>query len=260
MKLSEVTAKIEARIPKYWAEDWDNPGLAFGRSASEISRIAVALDATPENVESAAALGCGLLVTHHPVIFRPVSAVTDTDIAGSALIAASEQKIAVYSLHTNWDCSPEGVNFSLASLLHIECPVPLAAAQNGAWGLGAAGELPAPLSVAALLNSLHECWGLNNFTFYGDADKIMRQVALGGGACQDLWRRALETGADCFITADISYHVRQEALAAGLNLVSADHGEMERASLPALMQIIREETALDVFLLKEKIYTHLHWH
>ena len=259
MKLSEVTAKIEARIPKCWAEDWDNPGLALGHSEADISRIAVALDATPENVESAAALGCEMLVTHHPVIFRPVSSVTDTGIAGSALLAAAEKKMAVYSAHTNWDCSPEGVNILLASLLHISSPKPLLPSQAGSWGLGAAGDLPEPVSASAFLNALHERWGLNDFTFYGDTGKVIRRIALGGGACQDLWRSAVKEGADCFITADFSYHIRQEALAAGLSIVSADHGEMERASLPALAEILREETALEVFLLKEKINTHLHW-
>ena len=91
MKLSDVTAKIEARIPKCWAEDWDNPGLALGHSEADISRIAVALDATAENVESAEDLGCEMLVTHHPVIFRPVSSVTDVCIAGRALLAAAEK-------------------------------------------------------------------------------------------------------------------------------------------------------------------------
>lgn len=259
MKLSDVTAKIEARIPKCWAEDWDNPGLALGHSEADISRIAVALDATAENVESAEDLGCEMLVTHHPVIFRPVSSVTDAGIAGRALLAAAEKKTALYSAHTNWDCSPEGVNFSLASLLRIRSPKPLVPAQAGSWGLGASGDLPEPVSADAFLNALHECWGLNDFTFYGDTGKVIRRIALGGGSCQDLWHSALQARADCFITADISYHIKQEALAAGLSIVSADHGEMERASLPALAEILKEETGLEVFLLKEKVFTHLHW-
>ncbi|MBQ9881617.1 MAG: Nif3-like dinuclear metal center hexameric protein [Synergistes sp.] len=259
MKLSDIIEKIEARIPEYWAEDWDNPGLAVGRSASDITRIAVALDATADNVEKAAALGCGMLVTHHPVIFRPVSSVTDAGLSGRALLAAAEKKLAVYSVHTNWDCSPEGVNHSLASLLGIRSPRPLVPAQNGAWGLGASGVLPAPLSCAVFLKTLHERWNLNDFTFYGDAGREIRHIALGGGACQDLWRNALEEGADCFITADVSYHVREEALAAGLNIVSADHGEMERASLPALAEVLKEETGLEVLLLKETKCPYLHW-
>ena len=81
---------------------------------------------------------------------------------------------------------------------------------------------------------------------------MIRSVALGGGACQEFWREALASGADCFITADLSYHYRQEALDAGLALVSADHGEMERASLPALRAVIEAETGLPVTLIEEK--------
>ena len=64
MKLSEVISRIEKRIPKSWAEPWDNPGLAAGAPGAEVSRIALSLDATPETVAAAASLSCGLLVTH----------------------------------------------------------------------------------------------------------------------------------------------------------------------------------------------------
>ena len=125
--------------------------------------------------------------------------------------------------------------------------------------MGAVGELPEPLLPASLEQLLHVRWRLYNFTFYGDSSNRVKKIALGGGACQEFWRDALAYGADCFITADVSYHVRQEALAAGLRLVSADHGEMERASLPALKKILEEETTIPVFLLEERKSPFEHW-
>lgn len=259
MKLSDVTALIEKRMPKSWAEEWDNPGLAFGRLDSEVSRIALALDATPESVSDAAALGCRLLVAHHPIIFRPLRSIVDDTLTGRTLLCAAEKGVAIYAAHTNWDSSPEGVNCVLASLLALEGVEPLVCSQNGAWGMGAVGELPEPLLPASLEQLLHVRWRLYNFTFYGDSSNRVKKIALGGGACQEFWRDALAYGADCFITADVSYHVRQEALAAGLRLVSADHGEMERASLPALKKILEEETTIPVFLLEERKSPFEHW-
>ena len=78
----------------------------------------------------------------------------------------------------------------------------------------------------------------------------MRRVALGGGACMDFWPEALALGVQCCITADVSYHPREEAQEAGLCVAACDHGEMERVSLPALAALIAEQTGLPVTLLE----------
>lgn len=258
MRLSVVISKIEKRIPKSWAEPWDNPGLAVGDLGAEITKIALALDATPAAVAAAASAGCGLLVTHHPLIFHPLKSLTNDGCAGRTLFAAVRGGVAVYAAHTNWDSSPEGVNFVLASLLGLEGIAPLVPAKTDAWGMGAVGALAAPVKLAALSEMLVGRWRLTNFTLYGDQEKDLKTIALGGGACQEFWREALALGADCFITADVAYHHRQEALAAGLSLVAADHGEMERASLPALRAAVEAETGLPVLLIKEKNAPFMH--
>ena len=78
----------------------------------------------------------------------------------------------------------------------------------------------------------------------------MRRVALGGGACMDFWPEALALGVQCFITADVSYHPREEAQEAGLCVAACDHGEMERVSLHALAALVAEQTGLPVTLLE----------
>ncbi len=246
MRISEIVARIEKRIPKSWAEPWDNPGLLAGRTAADAERIAVALDATPAAVARAAELGCGLLVTHHPVIFRPIKSLSDESLAGRAIIDAIEKGVALYAVHTNWDSSPEGVNFILAGALGLSGIAPLVPSGNGAWGLGAAGNLPRALSPGALCEFLREKWKLSAVSLYGDRGRDVRRVAIGGGACMDLWPEAASSGVQCFITADVTYHPREEALDAGLAVAVCDHGEMERFSMPALAAIVAEETGLYV--------------
>ena len=251
MKLSEFIAKVEKRVPKRWAEDWDNPGLAFGDYEAEVSRTALALDASPSSVAAARGAGCELLFTHHPVLFRPAKSLTSDSFAGRTIMSAGRNDIALYSAHTNWDSSPEGVNFVLASLLALSDIRPLVPAPNGAWGMGAVGDFTSPVALSELCAILRERWRLSNFTLYGDGARLVTRLAVGGGACQDFWRDALHAGAEVFVTADVSYHFREEALDAGLSLVSCDHGEMERVSLPALRKLIEEETGLPVVVIDE---------
>ena len=252
MKLFEIIARIEKRIPKSWAESWDNPGLAVGDPRAEIDGIALSLDATADTASAASAMGCGLLVTHHPLIFHPLKSVVNDSYVGRTVFSAIRGGVAIYSAHTNWDSSPEGVNFVLALLLGLENIAPLSPSESGAWGMGAIGELTVPIRLGELSDILRERWRLANFTVYGDVERLLGRIALGGGACQEFWPEALSLGADCFITSDIAYHHRQEALDAGLSLVSTDHGEMERASLPALRTVIECETGLPVRLIEEK--------
>lgn len=248
MKLYEIAEAIEKRLPKEWAEPWDNPGLLAGERGADVANIAVALDATPRTVARAAKLGCGLLVTHHPIIFHPVSSVVDDCHAGRTLLAAVKSGVALYAVHTNWDSSPEGVNFVLASELELENIEPLVPPQSGAWGLGAVGDLPRAVHLGALGELLRERWNLSALSLGGDLKRCVRRVALGGGACMDFWPEARARGAQCFITADVTYHPREEALEAGLCIAACDHGEMERVSLPALAALVAEQTGLPVTL------------
>ena len=168
MKLSDIVEAIEKRLPKEWAEPWDNPGLLAGERGADVEKIAVALDAAPRTVARAAKLGCGLLVTHHPIIFRPVKSVVDDCHTGRTLFAALKSGVALYAAHTNWDSSPEGVNSVLASELGLENTEPLVPSQSGAWGLGAVGDLPRAVPLGVLGELLRERWNLSALSPSGD--------------------------------------------------------------------------------------------
>ena len=253
MKLNEFIAAIECRIPKCWAEEWDNPGLAYGDETAEISRVAVALDATEDTVSRAATAGCQLLFTHHPLIFRPLKHIYESVPPQKTLITAIQKNIALYAAHTNWDASPEGVNVILAEKLGLKniarLEIPSA---EGSFGIGAVGNFENQTTVKEIAEFLREAWGCRYLTLFGGADRKISRVALGGGACGSMWQLALERKAELFITADISYHDRNEALYKGLSLIIADHGEMERAPLAKLCDVIREQTSVEVVQLPEE--------
>ena len=123
--------------------------------------------------------------------------------------------------------------------------------KDGSFGIGAVGTFASPVSMTECLQLLARRWRLVNFVGFGGSSRMISKVAVGGGACGGMWRRAFDLGADVFITADIAYHDRNDALSMGLNLISTDHGEMERVALPALKKVVEEETGLETVLLKE---------
>ena len=209
--------------PKEYAMSWDNVGHLLGRREAPVNRVLVALDATADVAEEAAALGCQLIVTHHPVIFNSIRHLTDADPMTHTALKLLEQGIAVISMHTNLDCVPGGVTDELARLLGLERTAVL---PNGAQpGVIRVGEV-APTTLAdfaALVKARLGCEGLR----FTDGGKPVRRVALCGGAGMDFVEQVMDAGCDTFVTADVRYHEFQEMQIRGLNLIDAGHFQTE---------------------------------
>ena len=118
-KLSDILGIINKIAPNNLAESWDNCGLQVGDPTAIISRIMVALDATPGVVAEAISAECQLLVTHHPLIFKPQKCISTATPQGRLLHTAIRSGLAVISMHTNYDIVEGGLNDVLAERLEL---------------------------------------------------------------------------------------------------------------------------------------------
>ena len=108
---NDIYAEMQRYAPLELAESWDNPGLLVD-CGREVSRVLVTLDITPEVVEEAAAGGCELIVSHHPVIFSPLKKLTPRDVSFQLV----QKGISAICMHTNLDAAEGGVNEVLAGI------------------------------------------------------------------------------------------------------------------------------------------------
>lgn len=123
-KLSDILGIINKIAPANLAESWDNVGLQVGDPTAVVSNIMVALDATPNVVEEAITSGCQLLVTHHPLIFKPQKSISTVTAQGKLIHAAIRDGLAIVSMHTNYDIAANGLNDVLAERLELgDCSV-----------------------------------------------------------------------------------------------------------------------------------------
>lgn len=120
--VGDVAGVCDRLWPAAWAESWDNVGLLLGARGDTVTRCYCALDADGVSIEAAAAAGAQMLVSHHPLPFRPLRRLTDDDAAGSAVLGALRHRIALYAAHTNFDVHPQGVNAALAAALGLREP------------------------------------------------------------------------------------------------------------------------------------------
>jgi dinuclear metal center YbgI/SA1388 family protein len=111
---------LDELFPPQWAEGWDNVGLQVGDRSWPAERVLVALDPTAEVVAEARERRCGLLVTHHPLVFRPLERLDLADHVTRVAVDAVGARIAVAAAHTNADVARPGVTDALAEAVGIE--------------------------------------------------------------------------------------------------------------------------------------------
>ena len=117
--IADVTSALEAWAPPGSAQDYDNVGLQVGDADRAVTSAVLALDATPQVLAEAKAQDAELVVTHHPLLFRPLDGITADGYVSNLALQFAEAGIALYSLHTNLDAAPEGVSFALADRLGL---------------------------------------------------------------------------------------------------------------------------------------------
>jgi dinuclear metal center YbgI/SA1388 family protein len=123
--VAAVVEFLERFAPPHLAADWDNVGLLLGDRQAECRGILTCLTVTPEVVDEAAAAGAGLIVTHHPVLFRAVKRLTTGNPEGRMLLALIQAGVAVYSPHSAFDNTHGGINDALAERLVLKDVGPL---------------------------------------------------------------------------------------------------------------------------------------
>lgn len=117
--IADVARLLETWAPRATAESYDNVGLQLGDARRTVSGGIVALDLTHEVIDEALAAGANLIITHHPVIFRPAKQITSDSLTGHLLLRLAEAGMALYAIHTNLDNAEAGVSFALAETLGL---------------------------------------------------------------------------------------------------------------------------------------------
>ena len=125
--IQDVCRYLNDVAPLSLADDWDNVGLLLGDEAAEVVRAITCLTLTPDVADEAVTVGARLIVTHHPVLFKPVKQLTAANSEGRMLLKLMRHGIAVYSPHTAYDNSATGINQQLAELLDLIEIAPLRA-------------------------------------------------------------------------------------------------------------------------------------
>ena len=249
--VAELVSLLDRLAPPDLAEDWDNTGLLWGDPTARVSRVMTCLTLTEDVAGEAVRRGAGLIVTHHPLPFRPVTRVVADDAQGRILWSLARANVAVHSPHTRWDNAPGGVNDRLAERLgltdvRVLRPDPDLTADGNERGAGRWGGLPEPVP-------FHEFAAAAKDKFDGGTvqvvptDRDVRTVAVACGAAAEYLADADRLDCDAFVTGEARFHDALAARTRGVGLILLGHYASERFAQEALAERITAGTGVETF-------------
>lgn len=241
MKVRDIAQLLEESLPLRWQESYDNAGLAVGDPEAQVSKILVALDATEEVVEEAIEMGAEMVITHHPIIFRPIKRLACQNRQQRTIAKAIAGGVALYAAHTNLDSAPSiGISHHLAGVLGVEVKSLLEPSSEEQVGIGVVGELREPIEAQSMLRLIAErldVAALRHSTV--GENRMVSKVAICSGSGGSLIEAAEEAGADLYLSADFKYHDFVDA--DRMILVDAGHFETEICAIDILSDILSKK-------------------
>lgn len=235
LRIADILAFLEAFAPLDLAEEWDNVGLLLGDAEGDVSRVLTCLTLTPDVAREAIEQRAQLVVTHHPVMFRPLQKIVSSHSEGRMLLDLIAANVSVYSPHTAYDSAPAGINQQLAEAFDLSDIEPLR------MNAGRMGNLPAETSLVEFIDQVKQTLRTRSLEFVGEAGRRVRRVAIACGSGGEFVHDAAARQCDVLLTGEARFHGALEARAAGMGLVLAGHYATERPGLERLAAVLAKE-------------------
>lgn len=233
MKCAEIMKRLEVLAPVKFAEEWDNVGLLAGRSGKEVKKVYLAVDATDEVVEDAIEAEADFLLTHHPLIFKPLKSITEENFISRRILRLLQADICYYAMHTNFDVM--GMADAAADELLLKDRQVLEVTYEdeiSREGIGRYGRLPQRMTLASCAEYVKETFRLPAVRVYGELDDRVEIAAVSPGSAKSVVPFAVQAGVDVLISGDIDHHMGIDLVAQGLSVIDAGHYGLEKLFVP----------------------------
>ena len=218
MKVKELYERISLVIPENLRESWDNDGMmCCADSSNEVNNVLISLDVTEEIVDYAIERNFDLIISHHPLIFTPITRFTEDVHTARKIIKLITNNVSVFSFHTRLDKVSGGVNDILAGILGLTD-----VKSFGEGEMGRIGTLKEDYDLEQFADLVKMSLGADAVRI-ADAYNPVKRVALVGGDGKSFVKDAISEGADTYLSGRISYNVMEEAAEMGINLIEAGH-------------------------------------
>ncbi len=241
MTVIKLYEYLNCAMPPSLSLDWDNDGIMccsdFDR---EVNRVLYTLDVTTDSVQYAVEHNFNVIISHHPLIFKPLNKITS-----AKLIYLIKNEISVMSFHTRMDIINNGINDIFAAKLSMKNVVPFAG------GAGRIGALEDPVLFEIFGSLLKNILGADKINAVNAQSRVYK-IAVVSGSGADFIAEAISLCADTFITGECGYHRLIDAKEEGINVFEAGHFYTENFSAQYIKELILGCGSVPEFEIYEK--------
>ena len=242
--VGDVVRWMDTIAPPELSESWDNTGLLLGDRSNSLQCLMTCLTLSEDVADEAISGNASMVITHHPLPFKPLSTVTTDTTTGKIVWELCRAGVAVYSPHTAWDSCETGINAQLAEAIGLGSTAPLLPSEsNLGAGTGRVGDLATPQNLAQVAKRLGSLPGFRPRGVEPGAkgsESEFRRVAIGCGSAGGLLPAAAENGAELFVTGEATYHTCLEAKALGMGLLLLGHFASEAFAMVRLAETLSQ--------------------
>lgn len=241
MKVKELLDYLNSNFPVYLQESFDNTGNQIVFPDEDLTGIYICLDPDKYIIEEAVSLGCNLVISHHPMIFRAIKSIVTGDVKSENIIRLVSDKVSLYAMHTNfdkikYDYLADMLGFKNSTVLmetdiYMDNPV----------GIGSFTELNETLDFNELLSIVKSRLGLDFLLYAGPENKRIGSIAFINGSGGSSIEKVIKgSNPDCIITGDVGYHHIKSAIENEKCVIDAGHFGTEKIFRKLMAQIIED--------------------
>lgn len=247
MLVADIHRFLDERFPFADAAEWDPVGLQLGDMDHEAELVAVAHEVTDDVVESALSGGVATIVSYHPLLFDPVTAIVAGRAPSGRALRLLHSGISLLVVHTAMDAAPAGTGDALLTSFGIQTAGSFAETEDGSdcW-IGRFGSLPQPTTASSLAELISKQL-VAPVRIAGDPGSMLEVVAAVPGSGSSFIEEAAGL-ADAYVTGDVSHHGAQSAVDSGLVVLDAGHVPTERPGVESLYDAVRDVAPDAVFI------------
>jgi dinuclear metal center YbgI/SA1388 family protein len=248
VRVGELVAAIDERIPFGNAGAWDPVGLQLGGAEREVTSVSVCHEVTGDVVGRVRSDGMDVLVSYHPLLFTPTTTLVDGVDANGRALALAELGVSLIVVHTAFDVLRPGTADALLAVLGLEASGTFAPVDDvGGADIGRIADLSTTETLASIASLVGAATGWPT-RYNMPADRPIKTVAVVPGSGDSFVDEAIGR-VDCFITGDVSHHGAARARAYGLSIIDAGHAPSELPGVQSLyshiVELVPSATLLD---------------
>src|SRR5262245_7889887 len=240
LSLAAICDFLDEFAPPVLAAEWDNVGLLVGDRAQGVHRVVTCLTITPAVAAEAIRERADLIVTHHPLPFRPLKRLTADEPSGRILLDLIRAGVAIHSPHTAFDSAAAGINQQLAEGLGLVQIAPLVAQpdSDGTLGSGRFGTFPQTQTLGQAAARLKQFLKIGGLHQVGHPQQPIERVAIGCGSAGEFLADTIRQGCQLLVTGETRLHTCYDAEARGVALLLCGHYASERFGVERLAAVL----------------------